>query len=288
MKRILVTGATGNVGLEVVRALHQLGSMQVRAGVRDVPRGAELLRAYPGVEPVLFDFANAATQDAALANCDSLFLLRPPAVTDAFGGLIAKARQAGVGHIVFLSVQGAKHNRFLPHHKTEQLLMASGVPYTLLRPAYFMQNFTTTLRVDLVARHRIFLPAGKARFVLVDVRDVGDVAALVFADDTARHHHQAYALTAQNRLTFQQMADQLTAGLGRPIAYESPGPWRFYRTKRREGMGRGLVLIMLLLHYLPRFVATPPVSDAVPRLTGHPAREFPDFVADNRALLLGN
>lgn len=288
MKRILVTGATGNVGLEVVRALHQRGDVVVQAGVRDVQRGAEALRAYPGVLLVPFDFADEATQDAALTNCDSLFLVRPPQVTDAFGGLLAKARQAGVGHIVFVSVQGAENNRFLPHHKTEQLLMAGDVPYTLLRPAYFMQNFTTTLRADLVERHRVFLPAGRARFALIDVRDIGDVAALVFTDPTARHHNQAYPLTAQNRLTFQQMADQLTAGLGRPIAYESPSPWRFYRTKRREGAARGFVLIMLLLHYLPRFTAPPPTSDAVPRITGRLPREFPDFVADNRALLLGD
>ncbi|SFQ21802.1 NmrA family NAD(P)-binding protein [Hymenobacter arizonensis] len=287
MKRILVTGATGNVGLEVVRALHERPDVLVLAGVRDVQRGAEALGAYPGVRLVPFDFADAATHDAALANCDSLFLLRPPQVTDAFGGLIAKARQAGVGHIVFLSVQGAENNRFLPHHKTEQLLIAGGMPYTLLRPAYFMQNFTSTLRADLMEQHRIFLPAGKARFVLIDVRDIGDVAAIVLADPITRHHNQAYTLTAQNRLTFQQMADQLTAGLGRPIAYESPSPWRFYRTKRREGLSRGFVLIMLLLHYLPRFTATPPISDAVSRITGRPPREFADFVADNRAQLLG-
>lgn len=287
MKRILVTGATGNVGLEVIRALHGQGGVEVLAGVRDVQRGAEALRPYPNVRLVAFDFANEATHAAALAHCDSLFLLRPPEITDAFGGLIAKAREAGVGHIVFLSVQGAENNRFLPHHKTEQLLMASGVPYTLLRPAYFMQNFTTTLRAELVEQHRIFLPAGRAHFALIDVWDIGDVAARVFTDPGSQHHNQAYTLTAQNRLTFQQMADQLTAGLGRRIAYESPGPWRFYRTKRRAGAARGFVLIMLMLHYLPRFTAPPPITDTVQRITGRPPREFADFVANNRAQLLG-
>lgn len=287
MKRILITGATGNVGLEVVRALHERGDAVVVAGVRDVGRAAAL-RAYPKIQVVPFDFADEATHAAALAGCDGLFLLRPPAITDAFGGLIAKARRAGVGHIVFLSVQGAENNRFLPHHQTEQLLLTSGVPYTLLRPAYFMQNFTTALHADLVERHRVFVPAGKARFVLVDVRDIGDVAAVVFMDNTTRHHDQAYALTAHNRLTFQQMADQLTAGLGRAIAYESPGPWRFYRAKRQEGKARGLALIMFMLHFLPRFMAPPPVTDAILRLTGRSPREFSDFVADNRALLLGD
>ena len=104
-----------------------------------------------------------------------MFLLRPPQLTDDFGDFIARAGRGGWRHIVFLSVQGAENNRFIPHHKTEQLLICSGLAYTLLRPAYFMQNFTTTLRADLVERHRIFLPAGRARFTLIDVDDISRV-----------------------------------------------------------------------------------------------------------------
>lgn len=285
MKRILVTGATGNVGREVVQALQHLGGVIIRAGVRHVALHEATWRAWPQVQPVVFDFCDAATHAAALAGCDGLFLLRPPELTDAFGDLIARARRAGVGHIVFLSVQGAEDNRFIPHHKTEQLLRASGVPYTLLRPAYFMQNFITTLRADLVARHRIFLPAGRARSALVDVRDVGSVAAVVLAEPGAQHHGQAYTLTAQHRLTFQQMAEQLTAGLGVPIAYESPTPWTFYRAKRREGLAPGFILVMLLLHYLPRFLAEPPVTSTIAELLGRPPIEFEQFVADNRSAL---
>ena len=287
MKRILITGATGNVGREVVRALHARGGAALRAGVRDVARGAVAFQAYPGVQPVLFDFADAATHAAALAGCDGLFLLRPPQVTDAFAGFIAEARRAGIRHIVFLSVQGAENNRFIPHHKTELLLRASEVGYTFLRPAYFMQNFTTTLRDDLVERHRIFLPAGRARFTLIDVRDIGDVAAVVLLEPTTRHQGRAYALTAQYRLRFQQLADQLAAGLGTPIAYVSPSPWRFFWTKKREGLAPGFILIMTLLHYLPRFSAEPPISPAVADILGRPPIEFKQFVTDNKAALLG-
>ena len=288
MKRILVTGATGNVGREVVQALQRLGGVIIRAGVRDVARSVAAWRAWPEVEPVAFDFRDAEAQEAALAGCDGLFLLRPPELTDTFGDLITRAQRVGVGHIVFLSVQGVEHNRFIPHHKTEQLLQASGVPYTLLRPAYFMQNFNNTLRADLMERHRIFLPAGRARFALVDVRDVGAVAAMALAEPGARHHGQAYTLTALYRLTFQQMAEQLTAGLGVPIAYESPTPWTFYSAKRREGLAPGFILVMLVLHYLPRFLAEPPVTSTIAELLGWPAIEFGQFVADNRALLRGD
>ncbi len=287
MKCVLITGATGNVGLEVVRALHRRGDVKIRAAVRDVAQSATAFHDLPNVQLVPFDFGDAASQTAALAGCDSLFLLRPPQLTDTFGDLINRAKQAGVGHIVFLSVQGAEHSRFIPHHKTEKLLKACGVPYTLLRPAYFMQNFTTTLRADLVQRRRIFLPAGRARFALIDVRDVGRVAAVVLAEPGPRHQGQAYTLTARHRLNFQQMADQLSQGLGTKITYESPSPWRFFWTEKREGVAPGFILVLLLLHYLPRFSAAPPLTQTVQEITGQLPIEFPQFVADNRAQLLG-
>jgi uncharacterized protein YbjT (DUF2867 family) len=235
---------------------------------------------------VAFDFSDRASQDAALADCDSLFLLRPPQLTGDFGDLIARAREHGVGHIVFLSVQGAERNRFIPHHKIEQRLIASGLPYTLLRPAYFMQNFTSTLHGELVRRHRIFLPAGNARFTLVDVDDIGRVAADVLTQVGTQHHRQAYTLTSETPLTFQQMAAQLTAGLGTSIRYESPNPWRFYRTLRKNGREPGLILVMLLLHMLPRFTGTPPVTHTLAELKGQAPIEFAQFVAAHRDELL--
>ena len=170
---IIVTGATGQVGPAVIAALPAFDAIVIRAAVRDEAKWRGDVR----VQPVRFDYSDPASQDAALADCDSLFLLRPPELTSDFGDLIARAKQHGVKHIVFLSVQGAGSHRFIPHHKIEAHLVAGGAPYTLLRPAYFMQNFTSTLHDELVRRHRIFLPAGSARFTLVDIHDIGRVAA---------------------------------------------------------------------------------------------------------------
>ena len=282
MKRILVTGATGQVGSAVIAALRDVEGVAVRAAVRDVASATGKWNGNPKVQAIRFDFLDCASQDAALAACDSLFLLRPPQLNSDFGDLIARARHHGVTHIVFLSVQGAKSNRFIPHHKIERRLMSSGVPYTLLRPAYFMQNFTSTLHDELVRRHRIFLPAGNAPFTLVDVGDIARVAARVLTESGTQHHGPSYTLTSQTPLNFQQMADQLTTGLGTPITYESPGPWRFYRTLRRDGREPGLILLMLLLHMLPRFTGAPPVTPTVAQLTGRAPTEFAQFVAAHR------
>jgi len=286
MKRILVTGATGQVGSAVIAALRHLDGITIRAGVRGTSSATTEWHGDASVQPVAFDFFDCASQDAALADCDSLFLLRPPQLTGDFGDLIARARRHGVKHIVFLSVQGAQSNWFVPHHKIEQRLMSSGVPWTMLRPAYFMQNFTSTLLDELVRRHRIFLPAGCARFTLVDVGDIARVAAQVLTQADTRHHGKAYTLTSATPLNFQEMAAQLTAGLGIPIAYVSPGPWHFYRTLRQDGREPGLILVMLLLHLLPRITGTPPVTQTVTDLTGRAPVEFAQFVAAHRDKLL--
>ncbi|WP_411279223.1 NmrA family NAD(P)-binding protein [Gemmatimonas sp.] len=286
MKRILVTGASGQVGSAVIAALRAIDGLVVRAGVRDVTTETAKWSGDPRVQPVGFDFLDPASQDAALADCDSLFLLRPPQLTSDVGDVIARARQHGVKHIVFLSVQGVERNWFVPHHHIERRLVSSGVPYTMLRPAYFMQNFTSTLHDELVRRHRIFLPAGNAQFTLVDVGDIARVAARVLTQSGTQHHGQAYTVTSGTPLNFAQMAAQLTTGLGTPITYVSPSPWRFYRTLRRDGREPGLILVMLLLHMLPRVTGTPPVTHTVADLTGRAPIEFAQFVAAHRAELL--
>jgi len=286
MKRILVSGATGQVGSALITLLREFDDIAVCAGVRDIRAAASPRVGDEKVQLVSFDFLDGASQDDALADCDALFLLRPPQLTGDFGELILRAQQHGVKHIVFLSVQGAERNRFIPHHKIERRLMASGVPYTFLRPAYFMQNFTSTLHDELVRRHRIFLPAGNARFTLVDVADIACAAALVLTQPGTQHHAKAYTLTSQLPLNFQQMADLLTTGLGAPFSYESPSPWRFYRTLQQDGVAPGLILVMLMLHMLPRFTGTPPVTSTVFELTGRVPIEFAQFVAAHRVELL--
>jgi len=286
VKRILVTGATGQVGSAVIDALRRFDHILVRAAVRDLATNAGRWRGEAQVQPVYFDFLDSASQDVALADCDTLFLLRPPQLNDDFEDVIARAQHQGVKHIVFLSVQGAESNRFIPHHKIEQRLMSGGVPYTLLRPAYFMQNFTSALHDELVRRHRIFLPAGNATFTLVDVDDIARVAARVLMEPGAQHHRQSYTLTSNTALNFQQMADQLATGLRVPVTYVSPNPLRFYRSLRRDGREPGLILVMLLLHLLPRFTGTPQVTQTVAELTGCAPIEFAQFVVAHRDELL--
>jgi uncharacterized protein YbjT (DUF2867 family) len=130
---VLVIGATGNVGAEVVKVLYEAGQ-PVRAAVRDKP--AAQARLGTGIEVVQFDFLQPATFEPAFKGVKRLFLVRPPAISNVRCDIlpaIQAAKRAGVEHIVFLSLQGVEKNKLVPHHKIEQLLEESGLKWTFLR-----------------------------------------------------------------------------------------------------------------------------------------------------------
>ncbi|MCY7352002.1 MAG: NmrA family NAD(P)-binding protein [Cytophagaceae bacterium] len=287
MKRILITGATGNVGLEVIKSLHELDhSFEVVAGIRDFVKEKDKLAEY-AVSLIKFDFTDFSTHQAALTNCDTLFLLRPPQISDVntyFKPLIDTAKATGVKHIIFLSVQGVENSKFIPHHKIEKLIVDSQIPYTFLRPAYFMQNFSTTLRDDLVNKNRIFLPAGHAKFTLIDVRDIGRVAAQVLTNP-ADYLNKAFDLTCREKLTFEEMAEKLSKGLGKMVQYQSPNPLKFYLIKRKEQVPSGFILVMIMLHYFPRFQKEPLITDWVKKITSQQPKTFEQFIQDHKTLL---
>ncbi len=288
MLTILVTGATGNVGMEVIKSLQDLTMpINVVAGVRDIETDSKKLR-IAKVNVVKFDITNPSTFRDALTNCDILFLLRPPQISEVqkyFRPLIESAIQAKIKHIVFLSVQGVEKSKIIPHHKIEKLIVESKIPYTFLRPAYFMQNFTTTLRNDLVNKKRIFLPAGNAKFTLVDVSDIGKVAAKILSN-TESHINQAYELTSTVKYSFKQMAEKLTVGLGTRIEYTSPSLLNFYQVKRREKMPVMFILVMIMLHYFPRFQKAPMITDCIKKITGDEPRSFEQFISANKTLMI--
>lgn len=280
MRNVLITGATGNVGIAVINALHKLDhQLAIYAGVRDTGRGNEKL-ADLKVKMIEFDFTESQTIGPAMANIDLLFLLRPPQIADVkkyFVPIIDAAKQSSVKHIVFLSVQGVEKSKIIPHHQIEKLIVESQIPYTFLRPAYFMQNFSTTLRSDLVNNQRIYLPAGQAKFTLIDVDDIGNVAAKIITEPQ-QHVNKSYELTNNETLTFGEMAAKLSKGLGKKIAYISPNLLQFYFTKRREKVPTMFIFVMIMLHYFPRFQKTPPTTQWVKTITGQEPKSFEDFV----------
>jgi uncharacterized protein YbjT (DUF2867 family) len=149
----LVTGSTGTVGRFVVDTLAEQG-VAVRRAVTHTYPDSEL-------DEVAFDFADRSTWEPALTGVDRVFLIRPPAISDVKGVIrpfIEEMARHPIASTVVLSLMGV--NPAMPHWQLERDVRASGMPWTMLRPAFFMQNLETAYRASIRDHNRIRLPAG--------------------------------------------------------------------------------------------------------------------------------
>lgn len=277
---VLVTGATGNAGREVVAALRARGA-PARAGVRDPGRVSALP---PEVARRRLDFEDAATFDAALDGCRGVFLLRPPAIARVKGTLnafIDRAYALEAGPVVFLSVAGAEKNRFVPHASVEAHLTHHGSGYTLLRPGFFAQNLQDAYLEDIRDDDRLYVPAGRGRVTFVDLRDVAEVAARALLEPDA-HDARAYTLTGPRADTFDDVAAALTQTLDRPIRYEPASiPGYLGHVAGARGLSVGQALVQTVLHVGLRFGQAEAVDPTLEQLLGRPPRTIDDYVLDH-------
>lgn len=278
--RILVTGATGNVGSALVQALLQRG-VPVRAASSD-PRRLEAA-ARQGAETAALDFCAPDTFRAALDGCTALFLMRPPTLSRMSRTLLPfldAARSLGVQQVVFLSVQGADKNPLIPHHAVERALQAGPGGWTLLRPGFFAQNLGDAYRGDIARDSRLYLPAGAGRVAFVDTRDIAEAAAICLLDP-AQHQGQAYTLTGAQALPLHDVAQLLGESLGRPIRYEPASIPGYMRHLRKQGAPLDQIVVLTALHVGLRFGQGASIDPTLPRLLGRPARSLQEYIRDH-------
>lgn len=281
MKNILITGATGNIGFEVIRFLYSGNTTnKIFAGVRNIEKAKSVFNEFPELGYVYFDFDDFESFNTSLEGIDTVFLLRPPHVSDVdkyFRPLISCIRERQIKEVMFLSVQGAERSRVIPHHKIEHLIRDYDVDHIFLRPAYFMQNLTTTLMDGIKNKREIILPAGKAKFNWVDIENIGEVAAILL-DDFENYKNQAFEITGYENESFEKVADLINQVVQTPVKYRSVNPFRFYGIKRREGMKKGMILVMVMLHFLPRFQKPSRFSGFYEELTGKKPTSLKSFI----------
>lgn len=275
---VLVTGASGNVGREVVRALVARGiPVRVTGRAGKAPPDAP-----PGVESVPLDFARPETFEPAVRGIRGLFLLRPPAIADVdstLNPLVDRAIEAGVEHIVFLSVMGADRQRWIPHHRVERHLLSKQVPWTMLRCGFFAQNLQDAYRQEISEKNEIYLPAGRGKVAFVDVRDVAELAAMAFGDVAMRN--QAWDLTGPEAITFDEVVRLLSDALGRPIRYAAASVPGFVWRQRRLGLPWGMVAVRTVLHVGLRFGNAERVDPALGNLLGRRPFSMAEYIRDH-------
>ena len=277
---ILITGATGNNGTEIIKGLSSRGK-SVRAMVRNMPEQENTVPQH--VEYAAADFDDESSLRKALAGVDRAFLVTPSSekVEEQQLRFVALAREAGVAHIVYLSQLHAREDspvRFLRYHAVvEKALANSGMAFTNLRPNLYMQGLLLFKQM-IASQGKIAAPAGQAPVSIVDVRDIAAVAVLALTE--AGHEGKTYDITGPEALTHAQMAEELTRTLGKPITFEdiSGAAMREALLSFHMPEWQADGLVEDYEHYSRGEAST--LSSAVAEITGVPPRSFPAFAQD--------
>jgi uncharacterized protein YbjT (DUF2867 family) len=214
--KVLVIGATGNVGRRLVDILAAQGVVVKAATRQPAAYGGP-----QGAEAVDFDLDRPETFGQALAGVDRVFVIARSGDAQpqkALSGFFDQAKAAGVQHVVFLTAAGVEMNEEVGLRKAERHLMASGLDYTLLRPTWFMQNFSTGFIQPMIApMGAIYLPAGDGKTSFIDAADIAAVAAAVLTQPG--HAGQAYTLTGGEALGYDEAAAIISDVTGRTVGY---------------------------------------------------------------------
>ena len=276
---ILVTGATGTIGTDVEKSLAAHGA-RVRALVRN-PEKAKALGA--GVEIVKGDLGDAASVAAAMQGVGKLFLLvsAGPEMVQQQSNAIQAAKKAGVKQIVKLSAIGAQKGSKLSlgnwHGLTEEELKSSGVPYTILQPHSFMQNFLMQAG-SVKGQGALYGASGEGKIAFIDTRDIADVAAKVLTSNG--HEGKTYLLTGPEALTYGQVAEKLGKAVGKPVKYVDVPPAEQQKSLLAMGLPDWLAADLAGMSAVFAKGGGARVSSAVKDITGKLGRTVDNFARD--------
>lgn len=277
---ILITGATGTVGKEIVKLLAR-PQERIRVMVRDRNKAASV--AYPGVDIVEGDFGRVEALQDAFSGVRKALLLAPPdeRQPEFESNFTTAASGSGVRHIVKISALGADPSspaRLLrAHAESERRIVDSGVPYTFLRPGPFMQNFLG-FRDSIIHKGEFYAPMGDGRVSIVDARDVAAVAAEVLEEHG--HENKIYDVTGPESLTYAEIAGMLSFELEKPVTYVDVPPESAGEAMRQAGMAPWMVDSILELYAIWKFNGASEIAGTVSDVAKKDPIRFMDFAAD--------
>lgn len=283
---ILVTGATGTVGREVVKQLSMMdGDIRVRAGVHSLIKGENLKR-LPDVEIVEMDFDNPESLHAAFTHVDKVFMVTPSAHNqiEMAKTLVDEAKKNGVKHIVKLSAMGADAEPGIEmgrwHREMEKYIEASGIAYTFLRPSSFMQNFINYNAESIKQENKFYQPTGDGKVGYIDARDIAAVG--VEALTSEGHAGKAYELTGPEALSNYEVAALMSEVLGREIEFVDVPEPAAKKEMTDNGTPDWMANALLELYSLYKAGYANKTTDEVADVTGHQPHSLGQFIQDHR------
>lgn len=281
--RLLVAGATGTNGRELLRRLDDEG-IRMRALVRDPDRAAPL--AGERVELVRGDLGDRASLRAAFDGIEQAYIVTAVSrdTTTWFANFFDAARAAGVRHLVKLSGLGADPGStseiIRQHGEADEALAASGLTYTILRPNSFYQNILFQA-APIRETGRFYLPVGDARQSMVDVRDIAEATVRILTGEG--HEDRIYELTGPESLSCFDVAATLSEVLGRAVTYVPVAVEAARRSMLDAGMREWEAGAVAELQGVFATGAFADVRDDLARLLGRRPRSFADFARDHAA-----
>jgi len=268
---ILVTGATGTLGKAVVAAALDAG-LSVRQAVRDTTR------ANRATEAVHFDYADAATIVPALQGASAVVLQAPPLDANApklLGPVVTAAKDAGVQQIVLISAFGVNHNEQAPMRIVEHLVIDSGVPYTILRPNFFSENFSEGPQAGTIqSQNAIFLAAADGKTSFISVKDI---AAVAIAAIQQKATGQEIDLTGPEALDHNEVAKIISDASGRTITYHAITSEQMSEGAQSYGMPEPMVAYLGMLYGVVRAGHAAGIAPFPESLVGRQPTSFEAF-----------
>ncbi|HLK02974.1 MAG TPA: SDR family oxidoreductase [Candidatus Acidoferrum sp.] len=279
---ILITGASGSVGREVLREMQKTGEAVCAMYRSKEDEG----KAPAGVKTVIADFSDTASLLKALQGVERVYLVCSPIqeLVELEGNAIDACKRAGVRTIVLNSALGAgDYDKSFPswHRKVEDKLKASGMAWTILRPNGFMQNTITYLAPSIRAQGVFYDAMSGAKTSYIDVRDVAAVAAKALT--SAGHDGKTYELNGPEAITQDDLAKRIAAKAGRDVKHVNIPREAHQKAMLDLGMPEWQVkaLIELQDYYVSGRAAA--VDGVVAKLLGRPERTIDAFLTENAA-----
>jgi uncharacterized protein YbjT (DUF2867 family) len=284
---ILIVGATGSIGRHAVAELVKQGGK-----LRVISRDPEKTRALPhfgNVDVVTADPTQPGSLAPAFAGADKVLLIPPssPNWDVSEKNLIDAAKHAGAKHVVKTSVMGADPSApsmsLSFHYRGEKNLAASGVPFTVLRPNSFMQNFLMYYAPTIRSDGAFYGCVGDSKLAVVDTRDIAEVAVAALTDPGTTYHGKTYDVTGPEALTYADAAQKISAASGRAVRYQDLPPDTLEQALLGAGVP-GWVAAELVNIYgrgpWRNSGTGAPVSSTVKDILGRAPRSFDDFARE--------